>query len=431
MGKYTIYGADVDKAIDQLLGHIVDRIVEDLPEVESVLLVGGFGRGEGSVRFDGGSVKPVKDFDFSLIFNKKIPYDRVKIARERIRKELNSDYSLSDLYPYRAFTVDFNATTVNRMNLVPDIMVYEAKVASHLIFGGDSRERIHIDKKDVPLRSGARILFQKGISLIGQMSGSYLVKGAIPEDNREMFIYECMKVYVEIGTALSILGNIYEPSYRERSLLLEKTYKDKFRELYEQQPDLGNKIVHYTQFKLAPDFSVIKEPLRLWFEAREALFETLKYYMGNYLEVLESGWPEFCEKVKAELRRKHHISLIRHNLRMRWGLNAGENTLKVLNQLFQFYDNVCYIKSIARSSNYQISVKSLDWFTSPYISFFYSTLLILHSLKRDGSFHEEDLVLARKVLGMKPKRYSLYENNLWEDSRQMYLESLRLLPCMF
>ena len=431
MGKYTIFGPEVDKAIEQQLKSIVDKLTKDLPEIELILLVGGFGRGEGSVKKDNEIIRPIKDFDFDLIFHKKIPYQRVRKCGDYLRKELSPVGPSSDPYPYRAFTVDLNATTIDRMNLLPDITVYEAKVASQVLYGKDLRHKIRIVKEDVPFRSGARILFQKGISLIGQLSTSYLDKSEIPGDKKEMFIYECTKVFVEIGTALSILRNIYEPSYYERMLAIEKDYGDLFPELYENIPDLDKKITRFTRFKLAPDFSIIEDPISLWFDARNCLLDVIEYYMSNYLGVKESNWLKFCSEVRKGLQREHHRPLIQHNIKRRFWLSMENRTLAVANYLFQFYDNLCYIKNIEGCENYTISLKSPDWFCSPYIKFFYATLPLLYSLHEDGSFDQEQLIMARNALGLKRNSSSYFKDNLWEDTRQIYLKSLSLLPCMF
>jgi hypothetical protein len=433
MGKYTVHGPDVDAIIEPLVKKIVDRAAGELPGVESILLIGGFGRGEGSVRLDGGTVRPIKDFDFDIIFKDTVPEGRVMQLRDVLRRELVQDRETSDPYPYHSFTVDFNATTIARMNLAPDINSYEAKVASHLVYGKDRRAEIKIEKKDVPLRSGARILFQKGISLIGQMSMRHLRNDTVAEGLREMFVYDVAKVYVEIGTALCILGGFYEPSYRQRSELLKLNYASRFPDLSKKLPDLAKKVEYYTKFKLSPDFSIIRDPVSLWFEARDYLLETHRYFAYEYLGVRETDWSLFCRRVRDRLRQEHHMPLIRHNFRERWGINPGKLALVVANGAYQLLDSVIYAKNAASSENYRVVLPDslFAWFTCPYIDFFCSTLLILHSLHNDGSFSEQELRQARKSLRLRPSREPTAGTDAWEETRLMYFECFRLLPHMF
>jgi hypothetical protein len=430
MGKYTIHGGEIDKIIEKQLQTIVSEIISNLPGIASILLIGGFGRGEGSIKRVNNLIYPLKDFDFLLIFDKKVPFELVKIVQIALRQKLSNQNSL-DPYPYRSFTVDLDATTLENLNLLPDIMVYEAKVASQVLYGEDIRHKIMISKEDIPLRSGARILFQKGISLIGQFSTKYLYE-QIPEGKIEMFVYECAKVFVELGTSLSILGGLYEPSYARRASLLSKWYKKLFPDLYEKIPDLGQKIAYYTEFKLNPDIIKIREdPISLWFTAREYLIETLKYYMAKYLNVDQlDDYHKFCYQLREYLKREYYRPLIAHNLYIKLKIPPTNAILSLLNLTFQLYGNFCYIRNVTRDNKYRVSLQTID-FCCPTLNFFYATLLMLRSINENGSIDVKNLNTVNKVLKLKPKHSFCSSNSTWENTRQLYLDSLSYLPYIY
>lgn len=427
MGKYTIHGPEVDNQIEPMLNSIVSKIVEQIPGVESVVLTGGFGRGEGSVVVESGVVRPIKDFDFMLFFSKEVPLNHIAKAQDSIRNEFRRGNSCSDPYSYRTFTVDFNATTIDRMNLFPDIIPYECKVASRVLYGKDLRDKIRLRKEDIPPGSGARILFQKGTSLIGQMNFSFLKNGSVPAEVAEMFTYECTRVFVELGTSLSILGKVYEPSYQKRGIIFENDYPRLFPELHRRLPELGQKIASYTAFKLAPDFSAFEDPIALWLDARRCLIEMFRYYMDTYLGVRETDWLEFCKRVRGRLKREYYLPVMERALAARLGIHLHPRLLSLVNGLYQLYSNLQYTRDVASDKEYRNSRILRNPFCSPYVRFWYATLLILESLHSDASFDGESLALARKALALEARHSQDSGNNPWEDTRLMYLASLRLV----
>ena len=79
----TQLGPDVDKQIYEMLMRSVGIILEDIPETISVVLYGGFGRGEGSVRIIKDRVFPANDFDLYIIVKSKIAPARLDATAQR------------------------------------------------------------------------------------------------------------------------------------------------------------------------------------------------------------------------------------------------------------------------------------------------------------------------------------------------------------
>src|SRR3989344_9687553 len=70
MGKYTVYGKSVDEKIQIQLNEICKVIVKYVNPI-SIILIGGFGRGEGSVIFKNREFIPINDYDIYAITSKK------------------------------------------------------------------------------------------------------------------------------------------------------------------------------------------------------------------------------------------------------------------------------------------------------------------------------------------------------------------------
>ena len=74
MGTYTIFNNKlVDLQIQERIDLIVGVISNNVPHIDSLILTGGFGKGEGSVVFKDDEVKPLRDFDFCIVSDKKYP----------------------------------------------------------------------------------------------------------------------------------------------------------------------------------------------------------------------------------------------------------------------------------------------------------------------------------------------------------------------
>ena len=72
MGKYTAYGEKVDEYIKKnYLDKIVASFVKDCNPI-SIILFGGFGKGEGRIQAINGKPVPFNNFDFYIVTGQKI-----------------------------------------------------------------------------------------------------------------------------------------------------------------------------------------------------------------------------------------------------------------------------------------------------------------------------------------------------------------------
>jgi hypothetical protein len=432
MGNYTVLGEDVDNIIESYLHNIVKDIVQQIPEVNTILLTGGFGRGEGTIRqINEKKIQPLKDFDFFLIFNDHIPSEKVRSILKNLRKKVSQDQD--GTYAYTTFTIDLNATTLKNMNLMPDIMVYEAKVASKLVYGPDIRPKIQVRENEIPLRSGARILFQKGISLIGQMDTAYFSTD-LPDERKEMFYYECSKVFVEIGTALSIIGGFYKPSYKERAMKLKQQYQLHFPELFSAYPNLADKILFFTEYKLQPDnVKICDNPVNLWIDARDTLLYIQKYYFSKFLmnDDISNEMELNPIVLSMSLQKSYYLDLISCNLATRIHIKNSGNISIIFNKLFQIFGKMIYLYNIQKKTKYQIAQKNIN-FICPAVNFFCATISLIQSVGKNGQIDRKKIKEAYEFLEI---RYEFAKNRSdieeWADARTVYLECLKNLPYMY
>jgi len=426
MGHYTVYEEDwIDEQISSQLGLITETILKNIAGVKSIILTGGFGRGEGSIKFIGNKmVMPLKDYDIVVVVE-EVPSekDRRKLQR-KIYSKLGIEDPESSLFRFSKFVVDIMFNTKNSLTS-PDISDYELKAASSILYGEDIRNLNPWGYDDIPLSSGLRLLFEKATGLIGQFSYNYLRSVELEGPRKEGIIYECNKTFMEIATALCILMRKYTHTYVGRMKIFREHYKTDLPCLYKQLPDLPERVTSATLFKLRPDFSLVKmDPIDLWFDTRNYLEIVLRYYLEKFLNSTFSDWISFPEKARSTMWHNYLRPFIR-NFTRKIGIEQ-EGAIAISNIVSQIIMNINYMHQILRR-NGTLYLHPLLRPQAPAIKVFLAAPLILFSISRNGSLHEDYLEKAREELRYCiPSGFTSLSMSEWDILRSLYLEAYKL-----
>ena len=427
MGKFTVYEEPwIDEEIQCQLDTIIKIIKSNVPTVRSIILYGGFGRGEGSVRVVGTKVVPLKDYDIAVVVDKKPNHRVVQALNDEVYTKLKMPNPDETDFHFLNFAVDIGFTRRKYLGMFPDIGTYDRKVASNLLFGEEVRSLIPWKVGDIPLSSGLRFLFEKMTGLIGNFSQEYLLGTEIEEYNRRLLIYECYKTYVEIATALCLLMKCYEPSYRERMELFKNNFERELPDLYEKIPDLPEWVTKTTKFKLRPDFESVKEdPIDLWFHTRDVLCTVLEYYLEDFLDTKINNWTNSYEETCALMGRRYHKSLMEKIVSVKMNFKS-EYLSSLLTLFLQIY--------LSYRSTHQLlkehGILRLKFLTHPRIPItnmtYLTTPIVLFSIKRDGKIDETYFEEAKKRLDYLFPIKEMDENSPWDTLRETYLKAYYL-----
>ena len=295
MGKFTLHSnKSIDYSIEAKILKICQYLKKNLQNSQliSIYLIGGFGRGEGSLLIlNDNDFRLLKDFDFLLVFNDKVPNPNlIRIVKKEILNRY-LEIMTEDVFFLHNFTIDINVTTIQNLSLYfhSSVASYEFKYSSKLIYGVDIRNKMKIIKKDFfPISSSFHFLFQKLIGLIGHLNTDKLIFNNWDINSNLNFVMELYKTYIEIGTCLSILVKCYEPSFyaRAENLIMNK---DKLQLLFEIQkiiPDLFEKIQFSTYQKLKPNQKKFPEDLKSFFiEVKEDLILVIEFLIKKYFKL--------------------------------------------------------------------------------------------------------------------------------------------------
>ena len=277
MGKYTIFGSDVlDKKISKDLEYIVDSVLQ-IPEAKnfvSILLIGGYGRGEGTCLIDESQELPFNDYDLMIVGEKMSDWLRKKIQKklsvqaERLSQIVNLE-------------VDIYLHSMNSLrNAEHSLMNHEMKRGHKVLWG---RKDILLNMDDMinthpPIYEGTRLLLNRG-SLLLLAKSQGIVKKCDSESITELAKY-LRKVHLAFGDCFLLLTGDYCVSYQEKLSLVAKI-KDKID--FPEKEWVIQKYIEAVSFKNKVDPSEInvseiqslyRETLRLfplyflWYESK-------------------------------------------------------------------------------------------------------------------------------------------------------------------
>lgn len=149
---YTVRDTpEIESRIESDLETVVETVHEGDPNLESLVLTGGFARGEGTV-IDG---EPQNDYDFVAVRS----LGRTRTGYDEMTTELEHELGLHiDLAPVQAWRLPF----VSR-----SIFWYETALRGRVLTGDDPLPRIPIqDPDDIDETEGLRLLVNRAAGLL-------------------------------------------------------------------------------------------------------------------------------------------------------------------------------------------------------------------------------------------------------------------------
>ena len=248
LDRYKEALAVIDSTILFYKAVIVQEVLKEIDPI-SIYLTGSFGRKEGSLHISERKIVPLRDFDVLIVVNKLFDNEVIERIRKNIHERVGVRDPFTREFKFKGFTFWFTQVELKTINAFPLLKFYELKEASTLLWGRDIRPGISLDFKSLSAYNGILILFSKVEGLLGLLDVRTL---KLERDSREAIdlVYECMKTYVEIGTCLSLLAKVYEPSFLQRCIRLSENFKILFPELEKMNSALPSLIVTYAYRRL-------------------------------------------------------------------------------------------------------------------------------------------------------------------------------------
>ncbi|MEK6872553.1 MAG: hypothetical protein AABW90_00895 [Nanoarchaeota archaeon] len=336
MGKYTVYEEKVDEFIEKYyLQKIVSSFLKDIKAMNnkmiSIILFGGFGKGEGSIQFINNKFVPYNDFDFYIITEKKLSDKELNKISMNASKEIGMGGLEIAYFPEQEydskkfFHIDVRCIPYDHLSKLMKIQrYYELKYGSRVIYGDKTvlHKIKEIKPEEIPFSEGLRNLFNKLHTMLLGLSKSY------NKEQEKIKIFWSYKCYLSICEALLLLDRKFAPTSVERANLFINNYKKDFPDLYEIIPNLPEKVRKATRFKLKLDFNINHK--KLWDIALKDILIVFKYYLKKFVggdnngaEDIGSGIINYVENgdIKDIINNKLPYTYFKPYLNERIGFN--------------------------------------------------------------------------------------------------------------
>ena len=383
---------------------IVDEILKGIDGTVSIVLAGGAGRGETSVKVCGRKVLPVNDLDIYVITDNPVSEKVLHDVAEKATARLNLGMETFSFYRTSPtmldkFYIDLrNHTRSELAHLPPLLKYYEIRYSGTVLYGEDVLSDMpDYSLDDVPMAEGARFLLNRLCSFCEYFLPEYLNR-QLAQPERETVIYFCGKVFLSIAEALTLLSGKFESSYERRCQILEETYQQDFPELYSKMPDLPAKVRMFTDFRAAPNFNGFPhDPVATWFTTRDYAWVVVQYYLEKLFKIERGGnMGEYSRKMHRNMWKSYLNEYLRSVLKDS-RLGFATPLLPVVTPLAHLYLNLKYLSRIWALERQVYLKPLLDW-KAPDLKLYAALPLILFSIDRTGKIDDSMLLAARSYL---------------------------------
>jgi len=385
----------IQKKIQERINVLVKQILIDLPETKSIILAGGFGKGEGGIRIrPNKKIELINDFDVYIITNNVISEKRLNETANKVTKEYG--YNAVDFKRFNRkkfsnmFYVDLKCIPLKKLNKLPPMLrYYDIRNNSKVIWGKDYRNLIPNYKvSDLPLGEGLRLLLNRATHLLQYFSIDFLDEINLKE--KEWLEVFFSKAILDSAEAIEILREDLSPNIIVRN----KKFQEKMRNesIIKNCPEFLKLLDKYTKFRITSKIR-IKSHVQEWFLIKNVILKIIKNYVSEMTGKKIKNYEELSWILRKKIWKKYLRPYVSFKRRLIIKTSMFDDFLTFFGQ---YYLNFLYYVRIIQAYK-KFNLNALIIPRSPDQRFFSSMILLLSCLKKEG-IDEKTLKLAEKRL---------------------------------
>lgn len=295
--RYTLNGDQaVEAAIHRLVvdvAHVFRRLVPaDL--LKSLVVIGGYGRGEGGVEVRDGIAAPHNNIDFLLLTTRELS----PTEQERLQKKIDSD--IDPLRSYHGIGIDTSIVPVRKLESSPCLVIWYDMRHGHKPILGDLdyvRNLKQFSLENIEPWNVRDLLVNRGTLLVINrflLNAAEIVGGSSIERIRRTVIKHGIKAIIGYGDALLFFQGKYDWSYAEKQRRMREfaLASPSFKELYEGA----------MEFRFAPNYrKYLALDLQSWNERLLATLEPIHLEVESLrLSKRLSDWNDYHRLALAQ-----------------------------------------------------------------------------------------------------------------------------------
>lgn len=299
---FTIHkNCRIDELVQSHLSIISNRLTREFPNVVALILVGGFGRGEGGVIISQDNIRPVNDYDIVMIVENNTELQRLREIRQALAQKLN------------IWWVDISVYQKDKLRRLPFSMyVHDLKYGNYVFYGDKDITLLipEMDSRKMPLVEVEIEFFTRMWCFLGPFSVEFLGR-QLTSDEAFFLANQMSKALLTCSDAYLLLKGAYHHSYAER---LERLTK-----LYPEKKDLHPLIKWATDFKLRPATQIELNLIDMYFNVKKVYLETMFFFVCQMYRKKFQNWFDYARayyyNYKTAIRRIGYL-LIRRDRRL-------------------------------------------------------------------------------------------------------------------
>jgi hypothetical protein len=295
--NFTIYNDyKVNERIREDLSKIKTVILREFFDVEALILVGGFGRGEGGVIIVDDIVKPINDYDIVVVSEEKILPQKINKIRKKLAEEIG------------IWWVDISIFNKRKLQkLKTSIYSYDLKYGGIVFFGNPEILNLipRMVASKIPLIDGEYLFITRLWTFLGPFSTEFLNR-KLTKDESFFLANQMSKAILACVDVLLLSKGCYHVSYAERNKIVKNIF-----------PDMVEYFVVFDwalETKLRPVLGEMYT-VEAYFNIKNFYFKIMKRFLSKLYKREFSDWAIFFKAYKNKfhsmLRRIGYIVLKR------------------------------------------------------------------------------------------------------------------------
>ncbi|MFK5938492.1 MAG: hypothetical protein QM497_08865 [Sulfurimonas sp.] len=254
-------------------------------QTAALILIGGYGRGEGGIVLENDTYHPHNNLDLLYIYNGNIDTAMTELANTKLQ-EISRNYGIG---------IDMSAINKQKLMRLDGLVIgYDMRFGHRTLLGDSSFLKEHkefsiynIDPVDI-----RQLLVNRGTLLL--INRLLLNKQTLTKDEKKLIIKHAIKAIIGYGDALLYFNDSYHWSYAQKQLNMSK-----LKNIDKGIKDLYSKAI---LFRFMPDYDTyLKKDLKAWND------ELLRTLSSIHLE---------CERInlsESKLDWKNYFKLALEN----------------------------------------------------------------------------------------------------------------------
>lgn len=202
--------------MDDLNNFVKDCTLRVIPKnkIKCIILIGGYGRGEGGVIQKGDKLIPHNNLDFNII-TEGLHFKKKDTHRNKILELINKNL------PHNDITIDISINESFKIKHAESKLIYyDMKFGHRLAYGDDSwlKNLTRINPKNIPIFDMRELILNRGMLLL--LNEQILKKPNLTKADKKIVIRHMVKAVIGYGDGLLFAHGRYHWSYKRKSQLM-------------------------------------------------------------------------------------------------------------------------------------------------------------------------------------------------------------------